>query len=205
MTNGTGVSKLDMLSKFVINNTADSLSPIVPDPRPPPPFNFTFSDYASTPFTVASREYGRQWIIAAWNREMASFYGNFTLLNPYFTSATGMKYVPSRCQDIANITWLSNNNITFGAVYSFARDYFFAINTTGPWVVPANFHTLCVANNPVTAAKGLCWLWPSYYSYDSLTNFSAVPSPYLDITRLMTVFNNEFVDCGTPVGCLGYP
>jgi hypothetical protein len=209
------VHLITMLQKFVTDNLPDATNPLDP---PPEPINvetneliLTPTEYASESFQLPSREFARQMVALTWNK--GSLHGteahyfspsDSTLDSKIYFAYVNLVMTPARCpnEEFASIGWLANNNISW---FSFAQQvvrWTSGLNISNEQVEPENWPDEClywVDPDPI----GWCDLFPSYYSYESLRDLSILPNPWLDMTVIITAFNEEFEDCGVPKGCFG--
>lgn len=199
------VYMMQMIAQFVTNNLPVSEDPIVPVPRP---FNesltFLPTDLGSLSFQTIAREFARQQAIMFLNYFM-NYYSTLVpdALQPDVLAALfNLNYTPLRCPDanLAAIAWVTVDNAVNPGDAVYTANYMLAFNTTISLLDPENWPSTCTDYFGWTI---FCAQFPDYYSFESLRNFSIVPSPYADLTTLLTVFNNEYTNCDVPRGCLG--
>lgn len=193
-----------MLRQLMIDNRPDS------DGGPPPQpldyvggLTFYTTDVGVLSFQVSSRTLARELAAFKWN--YASLVSS--TLNPAPNAVVNLTVVsatwitPTRCPsaDVAAIPWLrtSATAINVPALYTLARGLI-TLNLTS---TEAEWPIACL---DVAVLPAFCQAFEThYYSFESLTNYSIVPSPYRDVLALMKAFNEEYVDCGVPRGCFG--
>lgn len=79
--------------------------------------------------------------------------------------------------------------------------YLVGINISAPLAEPGNWPAACLYWTDDWTV--FCDQFPLYYTYASVTNFSVTPSPWADLRTLVRLFNEEYSECGVPVGCMG--
>lgn len=75
---------------------------------------------------------------------------------------------------------------------------------------PSNFNHICTTVCPTPyfpepSYTWLCGLVGTYYDYETLRNYTLVPSLFDDLNTMYTLSNLEYENCGVPRGCLGQP
>ncbi len=198
---------MQMVSQFVTDNIPNATHPVVPEPQPyEETVNFTQADWNVNSMQIPSREFAREVLAALMN-----YYAllNESAMTPpafgsdVFDTFNTLAYTPLRCQDaeLVAIPWVVANNVSVGmalAAYSFL---------TGLNVTASDFDGATWSSTScdywTSSWTIFCAQFPDYYTYESLRNFSIVPSPWADMTTLARVWNEEYRNCGEPVGCMG--
>lgn len=190
------------LRQFVIDNRPDALTPrILPIPRSMSTTNgaYPVDQTGLISFRSPAREFARQFMVFYWNYlsnqrpEMTPTNRDALVLNTVVT--------PSRCPNagVASIPWLQGNNVTVRQLYSASSHL---LVQSAAFFTSANWLASC--SNAVADFPQFCALFSSYYSIDSLNDATTKPSPFVDLTNVLTAYNDEFADCGPARGCFGY-
>lgn len=189
-----------VLQQFVLDNRPDAIVPdIVPAPRPLGANGlFSVADVGLVSFRRDGRELARQFMVFYWNylanqrRELSTTNHDLVVRNSVVTA--------TRCPfaNVASIPWLQSNNVTVRELFAIG---FYMMSM--PNYVPFTEEEWTSFCSPRMSAF-YCALFPSYYTIESVTNFTVVPSPYRDLTSVFTAYNEEYVNCGPARGCFGY-
>lgn len=193
------VRLVDVLQQFMIQNrpTTDGSSPPQPLDYVGPRTYYT-TDVDVLNFTVSARSFARELFAFKWN------YNSLTTgtLNPVggpgadFSAFITSVVTPSTCPvaEVAAIPWIQGNTFSVVSLSNMARGLV-ALNMT---YTKAEWDIACL---DVTFSGPFCKAFQGYYSFESLTNYSIVPSPFRDVTAILKAFNEEYTDCGQPRGC----
>ncbi len=203
---------MEMTAQFLTDNIPDSTSPIVPPPQPMDTlasFSFTQADFGVISFQIPSREFAREMLTATWTVNGLSnltALAPFELADPVLETFTTLVYTPLRCRDpeLLAIPWVQDATIkVYDAFYG--AIWVFGLNVTAPQADPENWGGVDGACIYWTAWPAFCSQFPDYYTYESLRDFTILPSPWRDLTTFLRVWNEEYRNCGEPVGCMGVP
>jgi hypothetical protein len=204
--NGT-VRIAHVIQQIMVDNYPDAVAPLLmPAPRPllPEKVRFGSPDVGNKDMRVLAREFIRQYFAFSFNYR-AQTKNDFAppALQPAIANASAHSvWTPSRCPDasIRAIPWLYYDNVTVVRMHNIAL-IMLIYNASNPAYAPAGWVATCRA---LTAVPVFCNSFPNYYSFASLTNYSVLPSPYRDITTMLTAYNEEYAGCAVSRGCLGY-
>lgn len=188
-----------LIQKFMADNPVTVPQPLVAADNASVLF-LTPAEYASGSFAVSSGDLGRQVLLAAQNELMnRKLCANetdviFTLNRLVVTSRT------PRCNDsaLAAIPWMDETTRFFDIYANLV--WISGLNTSAPQADPANWPAECLY---WTSYPTFCDLFPDYYSFESLRNYSIVPSPWRDYTTVLAAFNREYLNGAPPIGCFG--
>ena len=207
-----GTSIMLLAARFVSDNAATTTFPSCLGITPRPRYlnqRDTFDEEAylnGTNFQTTGRELVRQQATALLNANSMDYgfmdLGNSAMITTIFES---LVYTPLRCSTLplASIPWLANNTISVSRfVYSIS--YFVGLDMSTSIAEPDTWAAVCADTIGVNLPE-FCDQFPSYYAYESLRDFSLVPSPWVDVTYMLRAYNEEFRACGEPVGCIGFP
>jgi len=163
---------------------------------------------AETTFANAAGELGRQYAawsvgyVMSWREDMATPAEWALLAYDLFAYYKFVVMTPQYCDDEAlqEITWLADTNTSaFEVVY--VANAMLSVNQSDTDTEPDTWvDSGCMTR---IAVGWFCALFPDYYAAESIRNVSLIPSPWADLTTAMTALNNEYLNCGTPVGCTG--
>lgn len=190
------------------------------------PYVLTVDDYNNgVPFEVPAGALASHLAAAAWNvafRHTVYFEGERLLdidvdhryrAAMYEMADAAIVATPLGCwasnPAFASIAWLGHYNVTWSDLvyqeYTMKPRKGFVAFVMGldEYLLtesPEEFLYTCtfMMDNPV-----ICDLFGSYYSWESLTNLSVTPSPYVDAMVIAEAMNAEYEDCGPPKGCFG--
>ncbi len=200
---------MEMVTQYANDNVASSFNPVLPLPRPleGPTFELTPANLSDNMQNTA-REFGREMLVAELNVDAVR---NLTALTPpayggdVFNTWELLVYTPLRCRDpeLLNIAWAQAATVTAEEAF-YGAAWMFGLNVTSPQCDPENWlgDLGCLY---WTAWPDFCDQFPDYYSFASLRDFSIVPSPWADLVTFLRVWNEEYRNCGEPVGCMGVP
>lgn len=199
------VRLVDALRQFVLQNRANvtgaPAQPLAPTAQW---YNFSTSQVGVDSFTVAAGELARQLAAFTWNRRMVTTFAvsESDLFAAQYILGT-LVFTPSNCPDadVRAIRWLWSGDVAMGQAYGVAF-ILLDLNYSATAVDAANWPTTCLA---LTSWPYYCAQFPAYYSFASLRDFDAVPSPYADAAVLLRAYNEEYAINTPPRGCLGLP
>lgn len=204
LTDVTPVRIVHALRQFIIENRPDLDGGPLPRPIDDPlPRYYNTTEVGVNSFQVSARNFAREgaaFIHNFWYGILSSMMplDNYTFIrNAYELYSV---FTPSRCPDpeVANIAWLQGNDINLRALQRIGvKMMVLEVVGISEWPMVCNFL--------LSTDTYFCAAFESgYYAYESLTNYSMLPSPFRDITAMYRANNNEWPDCGAPVGCFGY-
>lgn len=195
-----------VVQQFMIENRPEAITPLIlppPQPLETASANFSVAQVGVANFRIASRELARQYVAFYWN-----FMGNTRseLASSVNLSPVARHSVvtPARCPypAVADLPWLQGNHVTVSALYNLAFQMIILNPSATNDTTAEGWPAYCAVR--MASAPSFCNAFPSYYAYESLRNYTMVPSPYRDLTSVLTAYNEEYADCGPARGCFGY-
>jgi len=188
------------LVEMLRQNNGTSIDPLVPPAQPLTVTHLWTPANIGDNLTLSSKRFGQTVFVAGWNWRWSSGPATPDDIEAEVDYALeNAVYVPSRCPDtrLADIPWLLGNDIQFNDMMTMVQ-----------WMIGVNWSAVNTSNWIAECVYWLgefeyCALFPSYYSFASLTDYDVTPSPWYDLYVMAEVTNAEFLDCGPPVGCLG--
>jgi hypothetical protein len=114
---------------------------------------------------------------------------------------------PQYCSNEAlqAIGWLNGTtNVTLNDLWTVGQ-LLTGLPITGNETEPANWvggGCTYLFTTSFGSYQWFCDLFDSYYEADSIRDLELLPSPWRDFTTIYTAINQEFENCGEPLGCV---
>lgn len=207
-SNDTGAGRLPALfAKFFAANRPAGEPPFIGTLDPAQPVQFNSTEIATRNFTISGGVYARTALISAINSQLIQKTAAARNLTSFINN---VRFLPAQCPDAAirAIPWLTPSDTRrvsvarlTAAIYSLRALYLNPQFNASAWV--DNCSVLVTDGFPETAAA-FCRAFPGHYTFESLNNPNASPSPYRDLEFLSRLYVQEYEDCRAPRGCLGY-